>query len=230
MAGDETARAWVAAGAQLVDVRTPAEFSSRHLDGARNLPVDSLLDGLRLLERDVPVVVYCRSGMRSAKAARMFREQGFARVHDMGAMSNWTGGLNPLLVMLGVGLVLLLGLLFGALSGCATTPTSEEVAQSTATRSDIDITELKARLDAGGIVLIDVRTDREWQSGHVPGALHRPLANLDPTSFQKGPVHVICASGGRSSTATDALVAAGIDAVNVLGGTHAWRTEGHPVE
>jgi len=148
----------------------------------------------------------------------------------MGAMSNWTGGLNPRLVMLGVGLVLLLGLLFGALSGCATTPTSEEVAQSTATRSDIDITELKARLDAGGIVLIDVRTDREWQSGHVPGALHRPLANLDPTSFQKGPVHVICASGGRSSTATDALVASGIDAVNVLGGTHAWRTEGHPVE
>ena len=167
--------------------------------------------------------------MRSAKAARLLREQGFARVHDMGPMSRWSGGLASRWGLLLVGLLVLLGLVFAGLSGCASAPQAE-VTQSTAARSDIDVAELRARLEGGGVVLVDVRTDREWASGHVPGAVHRPLATLDPSAFEDGPVHVICASGGRSSTAADRLASAGVDAVNIRGGTQAWRAAGYPLE
>jgi phage shock protein E len=83
----EEAQELVARGALLVDVRTPEEFSSGHMDGAVNLPLQSLETGQ---SPDVPlhqpVIVYCRSGRRSAKAARALRERGFQHVYDLGPM------------------------------------------------------------------------------------------------------------------------------------------------
>ncbi len=99
-----------------------------------------------------------------------------------------------------------------------------------AKRADIDVAELKKRLGEGSTVLIDVRTVKEFATGHVPGAKNVPLRELDPAAYKSGPVYVICASGGRSSSATDRLVATGIDAVNITGGTKAWRGAGYEVE
>jgi rhodanese-related sulfurtransferase len=81
-------RALVGAGATLLDVRSPAEFAAGHLDGAVLVPVDEL--GARLAEvpRDRPVVVYCRSGGRSARAAALLAAAGY-EVHDLGAMASW---------------------------------------------------------------------------------------------------------------------------------------------
>jgi phage shock protein E len=80
----------VAEGARLLDVRSPGEFASGHLDGALNIPVDTLDRRLgEVGEKDVPVVVYCRSGARSAQAARVLRAAGFEKVSDLGAMSRW---------------------------------------------------------------------------------------------------------------------------------------------
>jgi phage shock protein E len=88
--GREEAKRLAAAGALLLDVRTPAEFAQGHLPGARNIPVAELPD--RLAELDDPardIVVYCRSGMRSARAAAVLRRAGHRAVHDLGAMTNW---------------------------------------------------------------------------------------------------------------------------------------------
>jgi rhodanese-related sulfurtransferase len=84
------ARGLVAAGARLLDVRSPEEFEGGHLPGAVNVPVQEL--DRRLAEvgaTDHDVVVYCRSGHRSARAAQLLRAQGFTKVHDLGAMSAW---------------------------------------------------------------------------------------------------------------------------------------------
>jgi phage shock protein E len=84
------ARRMVASGARLLDVRTPEEFASGHIPGALNIPVAQL--DLRLGElptKQQPLVVYCRSGNRSASAARLLGEAGFTAVHDLGAMSRW---------------------------------------------------------------------------------------------------------------------------------------------
>ncbi len=83
------ARQLVAQGATLLDVRTPGEFRAGHIEGAKLIPVQEL--GSRIAEvgsRDVPVVVYCRSGNRSATAARMLRDAGY-KVYDLGPMSAW---------------------------------------------------------------------------------------------------------------------------------------------
>lgn len=77
-------------GALLLDVRTPEEFASGHLPGAVNVPVDQLPRRLdEVGSKDKPVVVYCRSGRRSAIAAETLQGGGFQSVHDLGAMSAW---------------------------------------------------------------------------------------------------------------------------------------------
>jgi phage shock protein E len=84
------ARRLVQGGAVLLDVRTPGEFTSRHIDGALNIPVQELDRRMgELGQKDRPVVVYCRSGSRSARAAQMLKRAGYSAVHDLGAMGSW---------------------------------------------------------------------------------------------------------------------------------------------
>jgi len=78
----------VRAGALLLDVRTPAEFAGGHVEGAVNIPVDELLKRMSELGDARTVVIYCRSGARSARAAQLLRAHGH-EVHDIGGMGNW---------------------------------------------------------------------------------------------------------------------------------------------
>ena len=82
------ARELVKDGAMLLDVRTNGEFSSGHIDGAKNVPLHELGSRLGKLSKDKPVVVYCRSGARSARAARMLEKAGYS-VHDLGPLHAW---------------------------------------------------------------------------------------------------------------------------------------------
>jgi rhodanese-related sulfurtransferase len=85
------ARRLVGAGAVLLDVRTPEEFADGHVDGARNIPVQGLAGRLAEVgDKGTPVVVYCRSGGRSATAARMLKGAGYTTVFDLGPMSAWS--------------------------------------------------------------------------------------------------------------------------------------------
>jgi rhodanese-related sulfurtransferase len=81
-------RELVREGALLLDVRTAEEFASGHVDGAINIPVDRLPARLAEIGARKKVVVYCRSGGRSARAAALLRSVGH-EVHDIGGMSSW---------------------------------------------------------------------------------------------------------------------------------------------
>jgi len=83
--------ALLAAGSiDLVDVREPDEWAAGHVDGARHVPLGDLPARLDSLDRDRTVVVMCRSGARSARAATVLREAGFARVRNLaGGMLRW---------------------------------------------------------------------------------------------------------------------------------------------
>jgi phage shock protein E len=84
------ARELVSHGAILLDVRGPEEFAAGHLEGARNIPVQDLLKRLdELGSRDRPVVVYCRSGRRSAVARSLLTACGFAQVDDVGGIDGF---------------------------------------------------------------------------------------------------------------------------------------------
>jgi phage shock protein E len=84
------ARKLVAAGARLLDVRSPEEYAGGHLPGAINIPVQEL--DRRVAEVgpiDGELVVYCRSGHRSGRATELLRQHGFTKVHNLGPMTAW---------------------------------------------------------------------------------------------------------------------------------------------
>jgi thioredoxin 1 len=77
---------------QLVDVRTPEEFSTGHIDGALNLDWNGseFSKQASTLDKNQTVMLYCLGGGRSAKAADWFIENGFIRVLELeGGMMNW---------------------------------------------------------------------------------------------------------------------------------------------
>lgn len=83
------ARERVAQGALLLDVRTPAEFGDRHIPGAVNIPLQELAARLSELgPKQRSIVVYCRSGARSAVASQLMRGAGYD-VLDIGGMGSW---------------------------------------------------------------------------------------------------------------------------------------------
>ena len=91
---------------------------------------------------------------------------------------------------------------------------------------EIDPTEARRRIEAGEAVLVDVREPEEWDAGHAPGALHRPLGTLDPAEFDGRSVITTCRGGGRGSRAAEALTDAGVDAASLRGGLRAWSADG----
>jgi rhodanese-related sulfurtransferase len=83
----------------LLDVRKPEEFAAGHVPGAINIPHDQLASRLGELpaSRDKPVVVYCRSGRRSALAEDVLRQGGYQNVqHLKGDMLGWEAEGRPI--------------------------------------------------------------------------------------------------------------------------------------
>ena len=79
-------------GIQLVDVRTPEEFASGHLENAVNINfyADDFKEQINQLDKEKEVYLYCRSGGRSAKAAKDLEAMGFRKVYDLeGGILKW---------------------------------------------------------------------------------------------------------------------------------------------
>jgi len=77
------------AGANIIDVRSSDEFGDGFYPGARNIPVNALVN--RLAEvgpKDKPVVVYCASGGRSSLAEKILKANGFTDVTNAGEFSD----------------------------------------------------------------------------------------------------------------------------------------------
>jgi glyoxylase-like metal-dependent hydrolase (beta-lactamase superfamily II)/rhodanese-related sulfurtransferase len=107
----------------------------------------------------------------------------------------------------------------------------------TETVPQISVDELDSLIkDDGELQILDVRRPPEYESGHVPRALHLPLSTLQKTAGglsldPSKPTAVICAGGYRSSAATSILESQGFSSLlNVTGGTSAWINAGYPVE
>lgn len=78
----------------IIDVRTPAEYAEGHLQGAINIDVqsESFVQQIATLPTDGDYIVYCRSGVRSAKAVALMKEAGFTNVRDGGSIDNAASG------------------------------------------------------------------------------------------------------------------------------------------
>ena len=97
---------------------------------------------------------------------------------------------------------------------------------------EVGTAEAKQLIESGA-QLVDVRTDVEYEAGHIPGARHVPLADVrrEAEGLDKGkPVILYCRSGNRSGPAADAFAASGWDAQSIEGGLIAWHEAGLELE
>ena len=74
----------------LLDVREPYEWSAGHLEGALHIPLQQVPARLRELPSEKEIIVYCRSGGRSANAQRFLQSNGFPNVRNLlGGIAAW---------------------------------------------------------------------------------------------------------------------------------------------
>lgn len=76
----------------LIDVRTPQEFASGHLENAVNMNYfdSDFMAQFKTLDKNKTVYLYCKSGRRSANAAEKLEDMGFVKIYDLdGGILNW---------------------------------------------------------------------------------------------------------------------------------------------
>ena len=99
---------------------------------------------------------------------------------------------------------------------------------------EADAQTVRGWLDAGKIVLVDVRETAEYEQEHIPGSVLCPLSVFDAELFPKIPeknVVLHCAIGKRSAAAAKQLINSGhTGVINLQGGIKAWKEAGCPTE
>jgi len=126
----------------------------------------------------------------------------------------------------------------GAATSSAADPATAEAVQPQPAAPLITPAELAKRIASkdADLVVLDVRTAREFDAGHVPGALNIPHdqvgVRLEELASMRGKQIVLyCRSGRRSALAGETLRQAGFQNLRQLEGDYpAWESEGRPVE
>lgn len=89
---------------------------------------------------------------------------------------------------------------------------------------------IQKQLKNNTIVVLDVRENSEWNVGHIDGAVHIPLGNLDIETTKKLskdiPIYVYCRSGRRAGEAEIKLKSLGFDNTRNIGGIIEWQEKG----
>ena len=94
--------------------------------------------------------------------------------------------------------------------------------------------EAKEMMDTQEVIILDVREQDEYDSGHIPGAVLLPVGTIDETTAAEvipemdSTVLVYCRSGNRSKTASAALAELGYTAIYEFGGINSWHYETEP--
>jgi rhodanese-related sulfurtransferase len=79
----------IESGAEAIDVRTDPEWDAARITGARHVEMNDLTAATESIDRERPVVFYCRTGNRSGMAADAFREAGWNAFHVDGGLVAW---------------------------------------------------------------------------------------------------------------------------------------------
>ena len=205
-----------------IDPLTPRQVEARRVDGA--LLVDVRTD-LQFDEAHVPGAV-CNPAVRA----------GF------GTKLAWIADRDQEVVLIGrddedatraaqlaasVGIRNIAGYLDGGMTSW------REETRPTRSIKRLDVPALHDR--AGGVQILDVREQSEWQKGHIPGAVHTPYHDIDrvPRGLDaQQPIAVICSSGQRSALAASLLLRHGArEVIHVAdGGVGTWAKRGWPIE
>jgi rhodanese-related sulfurtransferase len=127
-------------------------------------------------------------------------------------------------------MVILANILFVAIvSGCLSSTTPSEKAKYV----DVSVQQGKEMIDNGEVFLLDVRTQEEYNEGHISGSTLIPVQELEARLNElprNKKILVYCRSGNRSVTASETLVKNGFAQIfNIKGGITEWKNAGYDV-
>jgi rhodanese-related sulfurtransferase len=162
-----------------------------------------------VLPTDKPIIVYCRSGVRSRKAAEILVDIGFDPVYDMGGILEWQEEGFPVVV--------------------------EEGAISAIFFITVD-EAYEVFLENNDYIFVDVRTEDEYKSRHIEGALHIPVTELEERLDEvpkDKPIIVYCNGSKCDRSGQAASILKRYKYMEVYdmvgGGIFEWEEKGYPV-
>jgi len=194
-------------GAQVVDVRMPSSFGGSHINGSYSIWMEGLPGYAGwFLSYDKPILLVLANREQLRTAVSYLVRLGYDRIEGYLCAGEEVCGLESWYT--NACPIEHLGLL--------------------------SVQALKERLDSGDdLIVLDVRTDREWGEGHIKKALHVYVGHLEERLHMipdDTTVAVICSVGNRGSLASSILKRAGRHEVfNVLGGMTAWQKAGYQI-
>ncbi len=193
----------------LFDVRSPEEYAAGHLPGSRSAPGGQLVQAtdVYMNTRNARIVLVDDDGVRAAMTGHWLRQMGWPEIYVL------DGGLA------GRKLV----------TGSESAPIPELAA---AKIPAISAADLKARLDRGEAVVVDLARSLAYEAGHIPGAWFAVRARLGDglKNVPKAAMLVLTSPDGvLARLAAAELEPGGYAEIRVLdGGTDAWRAAGFP--
>lgn len=204
----------------VLDVRTEKEFQAGHIPGAVNLDVNAPDFAARAakLDQGKTYLVHCVVGHRSELACGRLAAAGLTNFLDFhSGLKAWKEAGQPVEVL--------------PSPTAAAAPPAQEIKMKR-----VEVAEFaKLRADTNNVVL-DVRTEKEFKAGHIPGAVHIDV-NAKDFEAQVGKLGtnktflIHCASGVRSRRACGRLDAAGFkNLIDLAPGFNGWEKAGQPVE
>lgn len=78
----------ISAGAAIIDVRTKGEYQAGHNPNSINIPLDTLPQNFKKLNKNKPIITCCASGARSASALKILKSNGFEQVYNGGSWNS----------------------------------------------------------------------------------------------------------------------------------------------
>jgi len=217
----------------LLDVRTVDEYTEGHIEGAINIPLNELTQNLDLLPaQDTNIVVYCGSGHRSALAMLAMNLLGYEDTRSLlGGNRAWINSELPN-------------------TEVPTTAEPGDMPEVDAALFEVvdeymtaipqgyfvvRADDLNVELVESDVFIVDVRTDGEWEAGHIDGAVHIPLSEFVNSLGElpedlSAEIVVYDNPTHRSTMAMMMLQMLGYENVRTLGGgSGAWEGAGLPL-
>lgn len=194
----------------LVDIRTNKEFAEGFIEGAVNVDWKNrhfAENIFKEISNHKPVVIYCRSGNKASKAMTVMQYAGFSTVYN----------------------------LKDGIKGWKAESLALKTLEVKGEKHHLDVANFNNGIIGKVGVLIDIRTPKEFEDFHIPGA---KMIDFKNSNFKdefskldkKVPVLIYCRSGGRSGKATKILTEMGYDVYNLDKGIKAWKAEGMLIE
>lgn len=190
--------------ARWIDVRDVFSFEKAHVEGASNIPLEILPTVLDQIPEDQLILVYDQTGKKGHQALRTLKGAGFENVLNVSggfiSLSNYVRSITPKGFELNL-------------------PDPEPKtlggdAEEEQEKIDQDSAQSKAKVEAStGPIVVDVRTEDEFDYGAFPGAINIPLDELEARMNELGDkdrqIILYCATGARSAYAQQLLMAYG---------------------